>query len=80
MLNADGIQRLLNAYYQIGTVRQRHNAFAPYIGHLQLPILSYICEDKQLQMADVKGESILDLPDSSNLVNGVQAALDAIGI
>ena len=69
-------------YEKIGVIINRlsDESQKQYIDTGDLPILSYICEDKQLQMADVRGESVMTLPDSSNLVIGVQQALDTIGI
>ena len=51
-----------------------------YIDTGDIPILAYIPNDNELQLADIKGESILKLPDNSNVVIGVKEALKAINI
>lgn len=45
-----------------------------------IPVLAYIKDDTSLQLADIKGDSIMDLPDDSNLVVGVKKTLKAINI
>lgn len=69
-------------YEKIGVIINRlgEESQKQYIDTEDLPILAYIPEDKALQMADIKGESVLDLPDDSHLVGGVQQALEKIGI
>ncbi|MEG0876489.1 MAG: ArsA-related P-loop ATPase [Oscillospiraceae bacterium] len=69
-------------YKKIGAIVNRFND--PTVRNLidtgEIPILAYIPDDKQLSMLDVRGESVLKLSDDSNLVIGVQKALDAIDI
>ncbi len=69
-------------YRKIGAVinRMGDESLKQYIDTGDIPILAYIKEDKALQLSDIKGESVLDLPEDSNLVVGVRRALDAIGI
>ncbi len=69
-------------YREIGVIINRlgEEGQKQYIDTGDLPILAYIPEDKVLQLADIKGESVMNLPDDSNLVKGVQEALDTIGI
>lgn len=51
-----------------------------YIQNGDIPIIAYIPEDRNLILSDAKGESVLDLPDDSNLVKGVDEALNTLGI
>ncbi len=69
-------------YEKIGVIINRlgDESQKQYIDTGDLPILAYIPEDKALQMADIKGESVLNLPDDSHLVGGVQQALEKIGV
>lgn len=69
-------------YQKIGAIINRlgDESQKRYIDTGEIPILAYIPEDPLLQMADIRGESIVHLPDDSNLVKGVQQALDTIGI
>ena len=69
-------------YKEIGAVVNRFNdqSVKEYIQTGDIPILAYIPDDPQLAMADVRGDSIMGLPDSSNLVKGVETALKTIGI
>ncbi len=45
-----------------------------------IPVLSYIENDSNLAVFDIEGRSILDLPDNSNIVNGVKEALEKLEI
>lgn len=69
-------------YQKIGVIVNRlgDESQKQYINTGGIPVLSYIEEDKLLQLSDIKGESVLNLPDDSNLVSGVHRALEAIGI
>ncbi len=69
-------------YQQLGAVVNRLTdpAQKQYIHTGQIPILTYIPDDPLLQMADVKGDSVLDLPDDAPLIRGVDQALQAMGI
>ena len=69
-------------YQKIGVVinRLKDDAMKQYIDTGDIPILAYIKEDDNLQLADVRGESVLDLDNDSNLVIGVQQLLHAIEI
>lgn len=69
-------------YKQIGCIINRMNdeQQKQFINTGDIPILTYIADDKNLQIADLKGESILNLPDNSNLVIGVEQALKILKI
>ncbi len=69
-------------YQKIGVVinRLKDDAMKQYINTGDIPILAYIKEDDSLQFADVRGESVLDLKNDSNLVIGVQQLLSAFEI
>ncbi len=69
-------------YKEIGVVVNRltNDEQKKYINVGDLPILTYIKEDTNLQLTDIKGESVLDLPDNSNLVTGVDETLKALKI
>ncbi len=69
-------------YEKIGAIINRlgDESEKQYINTGEIPILSYIREDKALQMADIRGESVMNLPDDSILVEGVRRALDTLGI
>ena len=45
-----------------------------------LSVLAEIPDDVNLALCDVQGRSVMELPDDSNLVLGVQRALKALGI
>ena len=45
-----------------------------------LPVSAYIPDDGELARFDAEGRSVLELPDSSNLVLGVRRTLEAIDI
>lgn len=69
-------------YKKIGVIVNRMNdpELKKYIDTGEIPILSYIPDDKNLALFDVQGKSILELSEESNLVVGVDNALKAIGI
>ncbi len=69
-------------YQKIGVIVNRlgDDSQKQYISTGQIPIISYIGEDQLLQLADIKGESVLALPEGSPLIRGVHTALTAIGI
>lgn len=69
-------------YKEIGVVVNRltNDLQKQYINVGDLPILTYIKEDENLQLSDIKGESVLDLPDDSNIILGVNETLKALKI
>ena len=69
-------------YKEIGVVVNRlaSDEQKQYIDVGGIPILTYIKEDPNLQLADVKGESVFDLPDDSNICVGAVEALKALKI
>lgn len=69
-------------YKEIGVVVNRlaSDEQKQYIDVGGIPILTYIKEDQNLQLADVKGESVFDLPDDSNICVGAVEALKALKI
>ena len=69
-------------YQKIGVIVNRlgDDSQKRYIDTGGIPILAYIHEDRLLQMADIKGESVLNLPQDSPLVAGVTQALTAVDV
>ena len=69
-------------YKEIGVVVNRltNDLQKQYINVGDIPILTYIKEDENLQLSDIKGESVLDLPDNSNIIIGVNETLKALKI
>ncbi len=69
-------------YEKIGVIinRMADESLKEYIDTNGIPVLSYIEDDKNLSMFDIKGENIFNLPPESNVVNGVKKALNEIGV
>lgn len=69
-------------YKEIGVVVNRltNDLQKQYINVGDIPILTYIKDDENLQLSDIKGESVLDLPDDSNIIIGVNETLKALKI
>ena len=69
-------------YKEIGVVVNRltNDLQKQYINVGDIPILTYIKEDENLQLSDIKGESVLDLPNNSNIIIGVNETLKALKI
>ncbi len=69
-------------YEKIGVIvnRMADESLKDYINTNGIPVLSYIENDKNLSMFDIKGENVFNLPPESNVVNGVKKALNEIGV
>lgn len=69
-------------YDKIGVIvnRMADESLKDYIDTNGIPTLSFIADDKNLSVFDIKGESIFNLPAESNVVKGVQKALKEIGV
>lgn len=69
-------------YEKIGVIinRMADESLKDYIDTNDIPILSYIEDDKNLSVFDIKGENIFNLPPESNVVKGVKKALNEIGV
>ena len=69
-------------YVKIGVIvnRMADESLKDYINTNGIPVLSYIEDDKNLSVFDIKGENIFNLPAESNVVNGVKKALNEIGV
>ncbi len=69
-------------YEKIGVIinRMADESLKDYINTNGIQVLSYIEDDKNLSVFDIKGENIFNLPDESNVVNGVKKALNEIGV
>ena len=69
-------------YKEIGVIINRLNdpALEQFVDTGEVPVLARIGDDSSLAMCDVQGQSVMELPDDSNLVRGVQQALNAMGI
>lgn len=69
-------------YEKIGVIinRMADESLKDYIDTNGIPVLSYIEDDKNLSMFDIKGENIFNLPPESNVVKGVKEALNKIGV
>ncbi len=64
-------------YEKVGAIVNRlpDDSFKAYIDVSPIEILEYIYEDKNLAEFDIMGENVFNLPDSSNVVKGVENAL-----
>ncbi|MGB4984932.1 MAG: AAA family ATPase [Erysipelotrichaceae bacterium] len=69
-------------YQEVGAIINRFNdeSLKGLINTGGINVLSYISDDVNLQMCDIKGESVLDLTDNSNIVKGVEEALIKLNI
>lgn len=69
-------------YEKIGVIvnRMADESLKDYIDTNGIPVLSYIADDKNLSVFDIKGENIFNLPSESNVVKGVKKALNEIGV
>lgn len=69
-------------YDEVGVIVNRISdlSLKEYIHTGDIPILSYIEEDKNLASFDVQGKSIFNLPDNSKVVIGSKEALKKINI
>ena len=69
-------------YEKIGVIINRlpDESVIPYINTNGIPVLSYIQNDSNLAVFDIKGKNITTLPDDSNIVKGVKEALEKIDI
>ena len=69
-------------YEKIGVIVNRLNddSLTKHINTGDIPVLTYIPDDRDLALFDILGKSVIDLPDNSKLVIGVQEALETIGI
>ena len=69
-------------YEKIGVIinRMADESLKDYINTNGIPTLSYIEDDKNLSVFDIKGENIFNLPPESNVVKGVKKALCEIGV
>ncbi len=69
-------------YEKIGVIinRMADESLKDYIDTNGIPVLSYIEDDKNLSVFDIKGENIFNLPPESNVVKGVKKALSEVGV
>lgn len=69
-------------YKKVGAVINRLNdpEVARFVDTGEIPVLAQIPDDPQLALCDVQGKSVMELPDDSNIVLGVQRALKAMEI
>ena len=69
-------------YDEVGAIVNRINdmTLCDYINTGDIPILSYICDDKNLASFDIQGKSIFNLPEDSNVIIGATEALKKINI
>lgn len=69
-------------YKKVGAVINRLNdpEVAKFVDTGEIPVLAQIPDDQQLALCDVQGKSVMELPDDSNIVLGVQRALKAMEI
>lgn len=72
-----GVADELVMYEKIGAIVNRlpDESVKAYIDTQDIPILSYIENDKNLAVFDIQGENVFNLPDDTNIVNGVREAL-----
>ena len=69
-------------YEKIGVIVNRLNddSITKHINTGDIPVLTYIPDDRDLALYDILGRSVMELPNNSELVKGVQKALETIGI
>ncbi|MEG0833302.1 MAG: AAA family ATPase [Oscillospiraceae bacterium] len=69
-------------YKKIGVIVNRMNddSLREYIDCKDVQVLSYIADDPKLALCDVRGESVFGLPASSNIVKGVELALEKLEV
>lgn len=69
-------------YKKIGAIVNRlpDESVIPHINTNDIPVLSYIENDKNLAIFDIEGKDITKLPDDSNVVRGVRKALTELEI
>ena len=69
-------------YEKIGVIvnRMADITLKDYIDTNGIQVLSYIEDDKNLSVFDIKGENIFNLPTESNVVKGVKKALNEIEV
>lgn len=69
-------------YDKIGVIVNRipDTSVKAYIDTGDVEVLSYIEQDSVLATYDLKGESIFNLPEDTNIVMGIKEALQGVGI
>lgn len=69
-------------YKKLGVIVNRFNdeSLNKYINTGDIPVLADIPDDKELALFDIQGKNVMELPDDSNLVIGVQRALETMEI
>lgn len=69
-------------YQKIGAIVNRlpDMSVIDHINIKDIPVLSYIENDKNLAIYDIEGKNIIGLPDNSNVVEGVRKALKELEI
>lgn len=69
-------------YEKFGAIINRCNdsKLKDYIDTGEIPVLSYIADDRDLTKCDLTGSSLLNLPEESEIVSGTKAALEALRI
>ena len=69
-------------YEKIGLIVNRLDELAPVKDALpgDVPLLACIPDDRELALFDLKGRSIMELPEGSKLTEGAKQAMQAIGI
>jgi len=77
-----GVADNLIMYEKVGAIvnRMADSSLKEYIDTNNIPVLSYINDDKNLSVFDIQGENIFHLPEESNVVTGVKEALEKIGV
>lgn len=77
-----GVADELVMYEKIGAIvnRMADESLKDYVDTNGIAVLSYIADDKNLSVFDIKGENIFHLPEESNVVRGVKQALAQIGV
>lgn len=77
-----GVADELVMYDKIGAIvnRMADESLKEYIDTNGIEVLSYIADDKNLSMFDIQGENIFNLPEQSNVVQGVKEALSRLEV
>lgn len=69
-------------YEKIGAIVNRlpDDSVKEFIDTKGIEVLSYIHDDKNLSIFDIQGKNIFNLPEDSEVVKGVNSALENIGV
>lgn len=69
-------------YEKLGAIANRlpDLSVKDYLDTAGIPVLAYICDDRELAAFDLQGKNVFHLPDEAKIVQGAREALMNIGI